>query len=115
MPQRARPQSMRLRRDVSFKEPNKELFKAMLREAKLDLTGRELAHFKKHSGALRMGSHVGGGYLFAWRHADSTNGRQFAKEVQAKTADQAKAFGIITWLEQHAPAMRAKGWPEASE
>jgi hypothetical protein len=89
---------------------NAKFCQIMLRQAMLDLTGRELAHFRKNCSAIKM-SGFRGYYLVEWSNADMSNGRTFTLEVQADNAADAKTKGINNWLEHHAERARAANWP----
>lgn len=85
---------------------NKRFCQILLAQAKLDLTGRELRHFNKNVGCLKM-SGFRDYYLVEWPNMGEA-GRTYALEVQADNANDAKAKAINKWLETHAPAARQR-------
>ena len=85
---------------------NKKFCQIMLAQAKLDLTGRELLHFNKHAGCLKMSS-FRGWYLVEWPNMGEA-GRTYSIELEADNANHAKAQAIQKWLETQAPAARQR-------
>lgn len=89
-----------------MKDVNARFCSIMLRQAKLDLTGRELKHFNRNCSALKIHS-FRDFYLVEWSRM-SKDGRTFSLEVQADNANDAKSKAINNWLEHHAPTVRER-------
>lgn len=96
----------------------------MLRMIQQDLTGRELRDFRKNAGCLRSSS--GGSnryYVIEWPHMHGEmrpstkesvrvgivrTSKMFYWEGEADNAADAKQKALHDWLENHAPAVRAR-------
>jgi hypothetical protein len=88
---------------------NRRFCRILLRQAMLDLTGREVAHFKANVRCTRV-LFTRGEYLVEWPLMNASGG-MFRFEVRADNSDHAKAQAINNWLEYHAEECRAKGYP----
>jgi hypothetical protein len=93
---------------------NARFCRILLQQALLDLTGRELAHYRKHAAVLRM-SGFNGFWFFEWSDNAANGGGNFSCEVQADNAAHARALGVAKWLEYHAEAKRCQNWPREKD
>lgn len=87
---------------------NARFCRLLLQLSMKELTGREAEHFRENASAIRIDRST---FLFEWTNADIWPGRTFTLELQADNVVDAKAQGIIKWLDKCAVALRADGWP----
>jgi hypothetical protein len=87
----------------------------LLQQTMLDLTARELRHFRANVGIVRQNSFGGTYHVVEWPKMDKDGGT-YMWEGQSDNRYHAKAEAIGDWLKVHAPSVRArhleKGFPE---
>lgn len=86
---------------------NRKFCNLLLQQAVLDLTGRELRHFRANVGCLRIRVSCRTWYLVEWPKM-SADGSLYQWEGEADTAAHAKYQAIGHWLKEHAPKVRAR-------
>lgn len=89
----------------------------LMQQVMLDLTARELKHFKANVGILVQKGFGGTYHVVEWPKM-AKDGGTYMWEGQSDNRYHAKAEAIGDWLQLHAPAVRArhleKGFPEES-
>jgi hypothetical protein len=86
---------------------NKTFCRLLRTTAQMDLTARELNHFRKNAGCLRSQSFGGTYYYIEWPKM-AADGGTYTWEGQSDNADHAKAEAINDWLTRHSAAVRAR-------
>lgn len=86
---------------------NRQFCNHLLKLVQNDLTGRELADFRKNAGVLETSVGHNKSWLVEWPHMGS-DGRMFHWEGEADNRADAKAKALNYWLEHDAPAVRER-------